>query len=133
MVDTRDIEQTVTFNASPHEVYESLMDPARHSRFTQAEANVSREVGGHFTAYGGALSGTNLELVPDKRIVQAWRADDEGWPRDHYSTATFSFEQLGSGTRLHFTQTGVPEACYEDIAQGWQQCYWSPMKEFLET
>ncbi len=50
MVTTRTIEQTVTFKASPHEVYESLMDSAKHSKFTGAKASISREVGGAFTA-----------------------------------------------------------------------------------
>ena len=118
MVATKTIEQTVTFDTSPHDVYEALMDSEKHSRFSGAKATISREVGGSFTAYDGALSGTILDLVPDVKIVQSWRGSDDGWPPDHYSTATFSLEAIDGGTRLTFVQTGVPEASFEQISQG---------------
>ncbi|MCI0780136.1 MAG: SRPBCC domain-containing protein [Chloroflexi bacterium] len=133
MVVTKTIEQTVTFNASPHDVYEALMDSEKHSQFTGAKASISREVGGTFTAYDGALSGTILELVPDAKIVQSWRGSDDGWVPGHYSTATFSLEAIDRGTRLTFVQTGVPEESVEQITQGWQTYYWPKMKQMLES
>ena len=133
MVVTKTIEQSVTFNASPHDVYEALMDSEKHSRFTGAKAVISREVGGAFTAYDGALSGTILELVPDAKIVQSWRGSDDGWVPGHYSTATFSLEAMDPGTRLTFVQTGVPEQSFEQITQGWQDYYWAKMKQMLES
>lgn len=133
MVTTKTIEQSTTFKASPHEVYELLMDSEKHTKFTGAEAHISREIGGSFTAYDGALSGTILELVPDTKIVETWRGSDEGWVAGHYSTATFTFEPVDGGARLNFVQTGVPEASFEQISQGWQTYYWPKMKEFLES
>ena len=133
VIETKTIEQSVTFNASPHDVYEALMDSDKHSRFTGAKASISREVGGEFSAYDGALSGTILELVPDAKIVQSWRGSDEGWVPGHYSTATFSLKAIDGGTQLTFVQTGVPERSFEDISEGWQTYYWSPMKQMLES
>ena len=133
MVETKTIEQSVTFNASPYDVYETLMDSEKHSQFSGAKATISREVGGSFTAYDGALSGTILELVPDAKIVQSWRGSDDGWPPDHYSTATFSPEAVDRGTRLNFVQTGAPEESVEQIRQGWQTYYWPKMKQMLES
>ena len=133
MVVTKTIEQTVTFNASPHDVYEALMGSEKHSEFTGAKASISREVGGSFTAYDGALSGAILELVPDAKIVQSWRRSDDGWVPGHYSTATFSLEAVDAGTRLTFVQTGVPEESVEQIKQGWQTYYWPKMKQMLES
>ncbi len=113
---TKTIRQSITFKTSPHEVFEALMDSEKHSEFTESEAVISREVGGRFTVWGGSLEGENLELVPDEKIVQSWRSDD--WPEGHYSQATFSLEEIPGGTRLTFTQSGVPEEFYEDIKQG---------------
>ena len=127
---TKTIRQSVTFRASPHEVYEALMDSDKHTQFTGAEANISRQVGGRFTAYDGSLEGENLELVPDEKIVQSWRGDD--WPEGHYSRATFSLKAVEGGTRLTFTQPGVPEDLYENYRQGWIDYYWEPMKDFLQ-
>ena len=133
MVATKTIEQTVTFKAVPHDVYEALMDSDKHSQFSGAKASISREVGGEFTAYDGALSGTMLELVPDAKIVQTWRGSDEGWVPGHYSTATFSLESIEGGTRLTFVQTGVPEQSFEQISQGWHTYYWPKMKQMLDS
>ena len=133
MAGTKTIEQIVTFNASPNDVYEALMDSEKHCQFSGAKANISREVGGSFTAYDGALSGTILELVPDEKIVQSWRGSDDGWAPDHYSTATFSLEAMDGGTRLTFVQTGVPEQSYKQICQGWETFYWPKMKQMLES
>ena len=73
---TRTIRQTVAFKATPHEVFEALMDSKKHSEFTGGKAKISRNVSGKFTAYDGYAEGTNLELVKDKKIVQTWRASD---------------------------------------------------------
>lgn len=126
---TKTIRQSITFEVSPHEVYEALMDSKKHAKFTGSEASISRQIGGQFTAYDGSLEGKNLDLVPDRKIVQSWRATD--WPERHYSKVTFSLKEVDGGTRLTFTQTGVPEEFYEDIRQGWHDYYWNPMKKML--
>ena len=129
-METRTIKQTVTFKAAPHDVYEALMDSKKHAKFTGDKATISRKVGGKFSTFDGYSEGTNLELKQDNKIVQPWRAGD--WPDGLYSTATFSFKAIPSGTRLTFTQSGVPEKQYDDIAQGWRDYYWTPLKEMLE-
>ena len=129
-MNTKTIRQSVTFKTTPHDVYEVLMDPKKHSEFTGSQVQISRKVGGKFSVYGGDIEGVNLELVPDQKIVQSWRYSD--WLQDHYSTATFSLKKVEQGTRLTFTQTEVPDEHYKDIAQGWRDYYWAPMKEMLE-
>lgn len=129
-MNTKTIKQTVTFKGSPHEVYEALMDPGKHAELTGSEVSLNRKVGGKFKIYGGEIEGENLELVPDQKIVQSWRYSD--WPEGHYSKAVFSFQAVPQGTRLTFTQSGVPEEFYEDIRQGWHEYYWTPMKQMLE-
>ena len=124
------IRQTVRFRASPQEVWELLMDSKKHAGFTGAEAKISREVGGKFTAYDGWIEGENLELVPGKRIVQKWRGRD--WPEGHFSTATFELKKTKEGTELVFTQTGVPDKEAGHISQGWKEQYWGKMKKALE-
>ena len=126
---TRDIRQSVTMRASPHDLYEALMDSKKHSRFTGSKASISRKAGGKFTTFDGYSEGTNLELVPDRKIVQTWRAGD--WPEGHYSTVTFSLKASDGGTLLTFTQKGVPEEQYNDISQGWKDYYWTPLKKMF--
>jgi activator of HSP90 ATPase len=127
---SRIIRQTATFKASPHEVFEALMDSRKHTKFTGAPAKISRKVGGEFSAYGGGLSGKTIELVADKKIVQEWRSDN--WPQGHYSRASFSLKKIKGGTQLSFYQSGVPDEHYESIKQGWIDYYWKPMKQMLD-
>ena len=124
---TGDIEQKVHFDASPHEVYETLMDSERHAKMTGAAATISREVGGSIKAWGNYIVGENLELIQDQKIVQRWRASD--WPYGEYSVAIFELHTAATGTDLVFTQTDVPTESVDDISQGWHDSYWDPMKE----
>ena len=125
------IRQTVTFKASPRAVYETPMDSRRHAKFTGAPARISRRPGGRFTAYDSYISGVNLELVPGRKIVQFWRS--QGWPKHHYSTVTYALAKVRGGTRLTFTQEGVPDDDVADKKSGWVTHYWQPMKAVLET
>ena len=129
-METKTIKQTATFKATPHQVYEALMDSKKHAQFTGGKASISRKVGGKFSAYDGYAEGVNLELMPDEKIVQSWRAGD--WPVGHYSRVTFAIKAVKGGARLAFTQSGVPEDQFEDVAQGWRDWYWTPMKQMLE-
>ncbi len=126
---TKVIRQTATFPAKPSEVYELLMDSRKHASFSGAKANISRKVGGKFTAYDGYCEGTNLELIENKKIVQSWRGKD--WPEGHYSTLSYTLSPVKTGTRLSFYQSGVPVKNYVHIKQGWIDHYWQPMKKKL--
>lgn len=126
---TKTIHQTVTFHASPRRVYDLIMDSRQHAALSGEPATISRSVGGRFSAWGPHISGINLVLRPGKKIVQAWRAKD-WWP-DHYSVVSFDIERVKGGSKLTFTQTGVPSHRYRGHYRGWITTYWTPMKEIL--
>lgn len=127
---TKTLHQTIVFKATAHDIYEALMDSKKHSAFTDSQAAISRRIGGSFKTYDGYATGKNLELIPDKKIVQTWRATD--WPKDHYSTVTFLFSEKGGKTTLEFTQTEIPAEAYPEIQQGWQEWYWDRLKASFE-
>ena len=127
---SRDIEQTIIIKATPHEVYEALMDSDKHAAFTNGAASISREVGGDYMAYDGYISGKNLELVPDQKIIQSWRASD--WPETQFSRIEFVFSTVAEGTQIKFTHSSLPEGTEEEFTQGWIDNYWEPLREFLE-
>ena len=102
------------------------MDSRKHARFTGAPARISRKPGGTFSAYDGHITGVNIELVPDTRIVQAWRGSD--WPEGWYSLVVFSLKTVKGRARLDFTQIGVPATEYKGIYAGLGEYYWEPMK-----
>jgi uncharacterized protein YndB with AHSA1/START domain len=124
------IRQTATFKASPRAVYQALMDSRRHAAFSGMPAKIDPRVGGRFKTYGSYLEGVTIELVPNKMIVQFWRS--RNWPPYHYSTVTFGLSPIPGGTRLRFTQRGVPSNDYRAKRSGWISQYWKKMKAFLE-
>jgi activator of HSP90 ATPase len=90
---------------------------------------ISREVGGTFTIYGGHIIGRHLELLPSERIVQAWRVVD--WNPGIYSVAKFELTPEGSGTKIVFDHTGFPVGLAPHLAAGWNANYWEPLRKFL--
>jgi activator of HSP90 ATPase len=127
---TRTIKQSITFKATPHQIYTALMDSRKHSKFTGSKAIIGKKKGDRFSTYDGYMEGVMLEMIPDEKIVQSWRGSD--WPDGHYSEATFLLKRVDGGALLELTQTGVPDRLYEEISQGWHDFYWKPMREMLE-
>ena len=128
---TKTIRQTVTIGAPPKDVYLALVNEKRHASFTGSPAKISDRVGEGFSCYGGYVRGTNLDLVPGSRIVQAWRAKD--WAPGAFSIVSFELKRAPGGTtRLSFTHTGVPSNDFRDKTKGWRTHYWKPLKAYLE-
>ncbi len=129
---TKMIRQSVTFKASPTNVYTAIVDSKKHSEFSGSKSKIDSKVGGVFSAYDACIIGKILELEPGKKIVLSIRMEEEHWPTNHFSTATFLLTKVKNGTKLNFTQTSVPEEHFEDINQGWKDFYWQPIKALLE-
>src|SRR5262249_29979197 len=124
------IKQKVKFKASSKVIYQLLADSRLHSTFSGKPANISRKVGGAFSAYSGYITGINVDLLPGKRIVQAWRAKD--FPTGIFSMATFNLSATrDGGTELVLTHRGVPKDLIPRIENGWRESYWNKMKHYL--
>lgn len=130
------------FKASSNRVYDALIDTKQFNEVTKISAakdprialektptEISPEVGGAFTLFGGIILGRNVELVPNKRIVQAWR--EFNWDPGVYSLVKFELVEQDAGTRIVFDHTGFPKGNAEHLATGWKSHYWEPLAKFL--
>jgi activator of HSP90 ATPase len=90
---------------------------------------ITAVAGSAFSLFGGYVSGRQIELVPNERIVQAWRAG--GWGPGAYSIARFDLVEDGSGTRIVFDHLGFPRGQAQHLAAGWKVNYWEPLEKFL--
>lgn len=125
------IHQEIDFKANPKTIYAAMMDSRKHGAFTgNKAAKISKKIGGAFSAHGGYVSGFNLDLVENKRIVQAWRA--KNWPKGVFSIVTFTLERQGSGTRLTMDHNNIPEGESGHLDPGWHKSYWKPLAEYLK-
>lgn len=131
MEKTKNIVQKVKFKCTPEALYNALLDSRQHAKFTGAPAKMSKTVGGKFTAYGDYISGVNLDLKENERIVQAWRASE--WPAGSYSVVAYEITPDKNGAALLFTHIGVPEPHVKGITQGWHDFYWEPLRKLLEA
>jgi activator of HSP90 ATPase len=124
------LHHKVLFKAAPQAVYQALINAREHAALTGAKATSVEKAGGVFTSFDGANSGYNLFLSPGQRIVQAWTQKD--FPAGTYTIADFQLKATKSGTRLDFTQAGIPENAYDWLDSGWKEYYWEPLKKHLE-
>ena len=123
----RTIKQTAVIkNATPADIYGTLMSSEKHGALSGQPAKVSTRVGGKWSV-GHDLEGKHLKLTKDKRIVQSWRANN--WPKGTYSKATFAVARAAGGTKITFTQTGVPSEFYRETSAGWKAYYWTPLQK----
>ena len=130
------IHQEISMGAAPARVYAALTDASQFTRMTTFSmvkdappAVIAREAGGSFSLFGGHISGRHIELVPGKRLVQAWRAAD--WPEGSYSVVRFELTPAGVGTTIVFDHAGFPNGQGAHLASGWHLNYWEPMKKHL--
>jgi activator of HSP90 ATPase len=126
---TKTIKQIIVFKASPRELWNFIMDPEKHARFTGEPATNEGIVGGKFTAYGDYISGINLKLEQDKKIVQKWTSTD--FPKGYFTEVSFEFKKKGQETKMIFIQKKVPMENYKKIAEGWKEFYWGPIQDIL--
>ena len=125
------IKQTVTINATPAQMYHAWLDSKEHAAFTGGAAKISPTVGGSFSVFDNYATGETMALVPNKKIVQSWRASD--WPKTVLSTLTVTFTPVKGGTKITLTQIGVPVQFRDDIAQGWKDYYWQPLQNYFSA
>jgi len=124
---TKSFSQKIVFEVPPQLLYETLLDANRVSAFTGGASKVENKVGGQFILFDGAVQGTQVELVPSKKIVQKWRF--QTWPENHFSNVTFAFEQQGSSsTILTLTQLDIPSSDFERTTRGWETFFWQRIR-----
>lgn len=136
------IHQEPVFKASPKRVYGALTDAKQFDQVAQMSGAMKSgmgpaskptelrpEAGAAFFLFGGYVTGRNVELITNQRIVQAWRAGS--WDPGVYSIAKFEITEEASGTRIVFDHTGFPVGQAQHLASGWKANYWEPLEKFL--
>jgi activator of HSP90 ATPase len=136
------IHQETVLKATPKRVYEALTVAKQFDKVAQLSAamqsgmalgnkstQIGREPGGPFTLFGGHIVGRHIELVPNERIVQAWRVVT--WSPGVYSIAKFELTGQGSSTKLIFDHVGFPDGQGQHLAEGWKANYWEPLEKYL--
>lgn len=136
------IHQEVIFNANRKRVYEVLTQAAEFDKVVkQSDASrsmmlpdnkptmITPDPGSAFSLFGGFITGRQIELVPNERIIQAWRS--ASWGAGLYSIASFDLLDQGSATKLLFDHRGFPKGAAASLLEGWNGNYWEPLRKVL--
>src|SRR3954452_16007217 len=124
------IKQRVKFKADPATVYDLLADSRKHAAFTGRPAVISRKIGGTFTLGASDVTGINVDLVPGRRIVQAWR--HRKFAEGICSMAAVTLRPTpDGGTELVLTHRGVPKELIPETERAWRDQYWSRIRTYL--
>jgi activator of HSP90 ATPase len=128
---TEKIKLSAVIPATAKEIYIAWLDSKKHSAFTGGgKAKIDPKVKGKFTAWEDYISGTNLELIPNKKIVQAWRTTE--FPAKHPdSILEVILEPAAKGTKVTLVHSEIPEGQSADYKKGWKDFYLTPMKKYF--
>ncbi|WP_297704479.1 SRPBCC domain-containing protein [uncultured Eudoraea sp.] len=119
------------FKAKPSEIYDAWLDSIQHSEMTGGPAKCSNIIGGKFTAWDGYIEGKNIELKPNKEIIQSWRTSEFG-DNDKDSKLIIQLKESENGTELILNHSNIPEG-QTQYKKGWLEHYFIPMENYFKT
>ncbi len=122
---SRTIQLAASLPATPDRLYDMYLDLVEHAAITGAPVTISAQPGSPFRAFDGALSGTILQVVPKRLIVQAWRSPRWG-PADPDSTLILTFWPDPQGGRVELVHVNVVDADFAGVSHGWEKYYGHP-------
>ena len=126
------IRQAVVLPASAETLFDMYLDPSTHQAITGASVDIGDERGSKFKAFDGALTGTILEVVKPRLIIQSWRSHLFK-AEDPDSTLILSFTAEGDAGRIDLIHLDVPDHDYDGVTQGWEKYYWEPWRAYLAS
>lgn len=124
----KEFKKYFKIQASVQDVYNALVNPNMIELWTGDDVVMDDQVGTEFSLYEGNISGKNLEIVPEKKIVQQWYFGDQ----TEESIVTIILHKDKNNTSVEVRQTNIPDDAYENISEGWSYAYFEPIMELLE-
>jgi activator of HSP90 ATPase len=125
-----EFEVSDTIPAKPEVIYNAWLNSDEHAGMTGSPATVGSQVGDAFEAWGGYITGQNLELEPATRILQSWRTS-EFEASDEDSVLEILLAASGGGTEITIRHSNLPDHGMQ-YQQGWIDSYFDPMKAFFD-
>ena len=101
-----DFNYKLKIAAEPEEVFSALTNPFQIELWSGYPADMKPEAGYEFSLWEGDIAGVNLEIVPNKRLVQEWFFGET----EHPSVVRIELRKEGSGnTQVVLEHSNIPE------------------------
>lgn len=123
------IQQTIHFKGvTASELFHLYIDPEKHSALHGgARTYISGIEGDKFSLLNGNLTGRNLQIIPDRMIVQSWRGNV--WKeQDLDSILVMTFLNTPGGSTIEMVHCCTPP----QFKELWDEVYWKPIRKYLK-
>jgi activator of HSP90 ATPase len=124
----KEFKKYFKIQASVQDVYNALVNPNMIELWTGDDVVMDDQVGTEFSLYEGNITGKNLEIIPEKKLVQQWYFGEQ----EEASIVTIKLHQDKNNTSIEVRHTNIPDEAYENIVEGWSYAYFEPIMELLE-
>jgi activator of HSP90 ATPase len=122
----KSIKRYYTLNADPSDVFNALTNKKILDIWTGESAEMQPIVGTEFSLWGGSITGINLEIEENKKIVQQWYFGEE-----EESIVTIKIHSHKKGTSVELLHTNIPDDAFENISSGWDEDYFGALGELF--
>jgi activator of HSP90 ATPase len=112
-------KKTFRINAEPSDIYSAITNPYTIGLWTGHPAIMSEVPGSDFSLWDGDITGTNIEFIKDRKVVQEWYFGDQ--PEKSIVTITIYPDKGDSAVTVE--HTNIPDEDFADIAEGWREYY----------
>jgi activator of HSP90 ATPase len=112
-------KKTFKINAEPSDVYSAITNPYTIGLWTGHPAIMSEVPGSDFSLWDGDITGTNIEFIKDRKVVQEWYFGDQ----PEKSMVTINIFPDKGDSAVTVEHTNIPDEDFADIAEGWREYY----------
>lgn len=124
----KDFKKYYIIPAPPEDVYLALTFAPTIQLWTGDKVEMVPEPETEFSLWDGSIVGKNLEFETGKKIVQQWYFGEQA----EKSIVTIKLHTDERGTSVELRHTNIPEEAYDDIVEGWDNIYFTSLREFYE-
>ena len=124
----KDFKKYYIIPAKPEEVFTAITNPFTIELWTGYKAIMDSNVDTEFSLWEGDVTGKNLEIIDNKKIVQEWYFGDQS----EKSIVTIKLFENKKGTQVELIHENIPDEDYENIIEGWNEYYFGAIKSFFE-
>jgi Uncharacterized conserved protein len=111
-------------------VWDALVNPETIEKWGGGKAMMNVKPGSKFSLWNGDIHGSNIEVVPNKKLVQVWYSNDDP---NIATKATFTLTHKDDCVILKLVHEGVGPDNFNSIDSGWDEYYLGEIKKFLEA
>ena len=123
----KNIKRYYTLNAEPKDIFNALTNKRMLEIWTGEAAEMEPVSGSEFSLWDGSITGVNIEIEENKKIVQQWFFGED----EEESLVTIKIHPHKKGTSVELIHTNIPDDAFENISEGWDDDYFGALNELF--